>query len=449
MSGAIIDFFPQTNHLKGNYVRLGLVSRIFSGGTPDKGNLDYWEGGDIPWIGSGEVNQGIVQNPTAHITRQAVERSATKLFPKDSLIMALAGQGKTKGTVARMGIDAYGNQSLGCISDYSGESRFLYWWLTSLYREIRNLSSQETRDGLNQSMLGQIPVPLFDLATQRQIADFLDRETARIDLLIEKKQRLVALLAERQVEALEAAVLGGANVQRGNGGEWLSDLAQGWRFIPLKHFVSSKGGATPSKDRDDFWVGEIPWVSPKDMKVDVIEDVPDHVSEAAVKGSALSLIPEGAVLIVVRGMILARYVPVCRLGCEGTINQDMKALISDNRVASSEYLQLMLQGFSSVLMTFVEEAAHGTKKLRSDQLFNMKFPVPPLDVQAGIIRNYLAMRDHNKSLQEKTNSSIDHLKEYRSALITAAVTGQIDVTTYAKSGTPDRHLDAIQEEMGA
>lgn len=207
------------------------------------------------------------------------------------------------------------------------------------------------------------------------------------------------------------------------------------------------GGATPSKDREDFWIGDIPWVSPKDMKVDVIHDVPDHVSEAAVEGSALNEIPEQAVLIVVRGMILARFVPVCRLGAPATINQDMKALLPHPKAIRGEYLQRMLQGYGDVLMSFIEEAAHGTKKLRSEALLGLKFPVPPLDEQEAIASEYERSRDLTEKIVVATTASITRLREYRAALITSAVTGQIDVDSYARSGAPSATLDRIEGEM--
>ena len=140
MTGRIMESFPQTNLFPERVIRLGLMARIISGGTPSKNNLEFWEGGALPWIGSGEVNQGFVTEPTAHITSAAVQQSSTKLFPSGSVAMALAGQGKTKATVATMGISAYGNQSLACITKYKGSSKFLFWWLTSLYREIRGLA---------------------------------------------------------------------------------------------------------------------------------------------------------------------------------------------------------------------------------------------------------------------------------------------------------------------
>lgn len=302
---------------------------------------------------------------------------------------------------------------------------------------------------LEHEALRNVPVMLPDLPTQKAIADFLDRETVRIDQLIEKKQRLVTLQTNRLLSLLQGLVLGGATVRRGLNGDWLHDLPSGWMLTPLKNLVTVMGGATPSKEREDFWIGDIPWVSPKDMKSDVITDATDHLSEAGLTASAAQLVPAQSVLIVVRGMILSRTVPICRLGVSATINQDMKALIPRRKSITSEYLQRMLQGFEDVLMSFIEEAAHGTKKLRSEALFGLKFPIPPLGDQEKICSQYEQARERSDRLSAATVASIDRLREFRAALITTAVTGQIDVATWGRRGEPDRRLDAIQREMAS
>ena len=303
--------------------------------------------------------------------------------------------------------------------------------------------------GLDRFETHNITIPNHDLPTQKAIADFLDRETARIDQLIKKKQRMVEILLERLAARLQFAVLGGAILSRNPEGDWLSGLPDDWQLIPLKHLVRIAGGATPSKERADYWIGPIPWVSPKDMKHDTISETLHSISELALANSPVSIIPEGAVLVVVRGMILARFVPVCNLGFAATINQDMKALMPRGNIISNHYLHRMLQGFQDVIMSFVDEAAHGTKTLRSERFFSLKFPMPPIEQQADLVVEYDKQKRWTDSTIEKTESSIDRLREFRSALITAAVTGQIDVSTWGKKGTTDRRLDQIGEATSA
>ena len=103
---------------------------------------------------------------------------------------------------------------------------------------------------------------------------------------------------------------------------------QGWAGSSLALIGDSYGGGTPSKGNADFWSGQIPWVSPKDMKTDRIADAEDHISKEAIENSAAKLIPPGAVLMVVRGMILAHSFPTALSCVPLAINQDMKGRAS-------------------------------------------------------------------------------------------------------------------------
>ena len=330
--------------------------------------------------------------------------------------------------------------------------KYLFYLLCSEDFRAGGIASMTGAGGLRRmsdaAVLNYQP-SVTNLPTQKAIADFLDRETARIDQLIKKKQRMVEVLGEKLAAQLQYTVLAGAKLSRNPEGDWLSDLSNDWRLFPIKHMVRIVGGATPSKEREDYWIGPIPWVSPKDMKRDTISATSHCISEMALANSPVSIVPKGAVLIVVRGMILARLVPVCRLGCNATINQDMKALTSRGNIISNHYLHRMLQGFQDVIMSFVDEAAHGTKTLRSDRFFSLKFPVPPFELQTNLVVEYDKQKRLMDAIIEKIESSIYRLREFRSALITAAVTGQIDVSTWSKKGMTERRFDQIEEATSA
>ena len=107
-----------------------------------------------------------------------------------------------------------------------------------------------------------------------------------------------------------------------------------WTQKTLGQVCHFRGGGTPSKAVEGFWQGNIPWVSPKDMKVEIVLDSIDHISKEAVDQSATSLVPEGAILMVVRSGILARTVPIAVAGVPLTINQDIKALCPNNSIDS-------------------------------------------------------------------------------------------------------------------
>src|SRR6185312_39181 len=147
--------------------------------------------------------------------------------------------------------------------------------------------------------------------------------------------------------------------------------------------VRFRGGATPDKSRADYWDGTIPWVSPKDMKKSRIDEAEDHISNEGLRNSPLTMIPVEAVLVVVRGMILAHSFPVAITATPVTINQDMKALLPWQELLP-RFLCWTLVGLADVLVSLADESAHGTRKIETPILSNLSFPTPPLDKQQAI-----------------------------------------------------------------
>lgn len=220
-----------------------------------------------------------------------------------------------------------------------GEPRFFHhlfrsaWFVGEMTSRLRGIGGSDQGNvrtpRINAEELGEIRISLPSLPEQHAIADHLDAETARIDALIEKKRRIVAVLHQRWAVARRNAVTMGidANVaRRSTGISWLEEVPVHWRMSKLQHLADIRSGSTPSTDRADYWDGDVPWVSPKDMKRFEITSSQDCVTAKAVEEAGLHLAEPGCVLFVVRGMILAHTFPVALNSVPVTINQDMKAL---------------------------------------------------------------------------------------------------------------------------
>ena len=164
----------------------------------------------------------------------------------------------------------------------------------------------------------------------------------------------------------------------------LFPLPPSWRWTRLSEFGCFLGGGTPSKQRLDFWDGEIPWVSPKDMKRPYIDDAIDHVSVLGVENSSGRLIPGNSLLMVIRGMILIHSFPVALSMCELTINQDMKALLLAIP-ETGEYLLRCCQASKSRVLDKVERSSHGTCRLATADVANTLIPLAPLAEQRRIV----------------------------------------------------------------
>lgn len=211
-----------------------------------------------------------------------------------------------------------------------------------------------------------------------------------------------------------------------SGIEWLGQIPTHWVETRLGWSVEVNGGHTPDTGELRYWDGEIPWVTPKDMKRRVITDSLDHVSEEALAETSLRLLATGNVLIVVRGMILAHTFPVAVLRAPATINQDMKALLPTDGL-ESDYLAYLLEGISEFILSLVEESAHGTRRLQTELWKRVQLFLPPAIEQARIIEHLDSEIAKIDALIAKVEEAIERLKEYRIALISAATTGKIDV----------------------
>ena len=412
---------------------------IVNGGTPASAEETYWDG-DTVWLTPDDLgqNEGAwIGAGRRTITEEGVRNSSARVTPAGSIVLSTRAP---IGHLAITGVPAATNQ--GCrtlVPADEADGCFAYYALLASRHVIQSLGKGSTFMELTPTDLGGHAFPLPPLDEQRAIAAYLDRETERIDALVAKKRLLIERLEEYRAalitrtvtrglppEAASAAGLDPSPRFKPSGVEWLGEVPEQWKIQPLRSLASLRGGATPDKSRDEFWDGDIPWVSPKDMKRASISDSEDHVAESALDASSIALLPIGSVLVVVRGMILAHSFPVAVTASPVTINQDMKALITTNSL-QPEFLYWYLVGREGVVVSLCEESAHGTRRLETLRLAALPVAVPPGREQRAIV----TFLDHEtQGIDELTNeveTAVQRLLEYRTALITAAVTGKIDV----------------------
>ncbi|SFX89410.1 restriction endonuclease subunit S [Cytophaga hutchinsonii] len=160
---------------------LGEISDISAGGTPNRANPLYWNG-DIPWATTSLIDFNIIYDTEENITKQGLENSSAKIFPKDSILLAMYGQGKTRGKVAILGIEAATNQACASIKTNSNilNHIFLFQNLSKRYDEIRDLSNLGGQENLSGSIIKQIAILLPSIPEQQKIASFLDLIDGRI-----------------------------------------------------------------------------------------------------------------------------------------------------------------------------------------------------------------------------------------------------------------------------
>ena len=168
------------------------------------------------------------------------------------------------------------------------------------------------------------------------------------------------------------------------------------KTVALAEIVDFYSGGTPSKSTPEFWAGSVPWFSAKDMKQPRLSDSTDHIAEDVFSSTSLRKLPAGTIAMVVRGMILAHTIPISILDVDAAINQDLKALLPKREIDPS-FLAAMLRAQHATILSQVSTAAHGTKKLESRVLENLRIPYPALPEQ----RRIAAILDHADALRTK------------------------------------------------
>ena len=269
--------------------KLGNLIKLSGGGTPDKSNSSYWNG-NIPWASVKDLKSDEINFTQDSITEEGVVNSATRVIKKDSLIIATR---MAVGKVAINKIDLAINQDLKAIQCNSEniDKKFLFYYLKNKSNYFERIATGATVKGIKISHILDLQIPLPPLATQKKIAAILDAADAY-------RQKTKALIGkyEQLGQSLFLEMFGDPVVN-----------PKGWDVKPL-HKVCSNilGGGTPSKKNKEFYLGDIPWVTPKDMKVLRLYDSKDHITEEAIKKSSAKLISKGAILMVIRSGILKK-----------------------------------------------------------------------------------------------------------------------------------------------
>lgn len=335
------------------------------------------------------------------------------------------------------------------------EPRFIQFIVqTKLYAAEFHCRSKGIGTGflrLNPSDFLSVPYWLPKVSKQRGIADFLDRETDRIDSLIEKKLRFTALLKEKQSAVIANAVTKGldpAVAMKNSGIDWIGEIPASWRLMKLGFLGRCANGINVGGDA--FGSG-FPFVSYGDVYKNrkLPEEVIGLVQSTKADRAAYS-VKAGDVFFTRTSETVEEigFSSACLKTIEDAVFAGFLIRFRPFKdVLVPEFSKFAFQN-ASLRDFFASEMMLVTRASLSQNLLqSMPVPVPSIEEQARIAK-YLENTDGKvASIIKKTERSIELLRENRSALITAAVTGQIDVATWVRKGETDRRLDRIQEEM--
>ncbi len=286
---------------------------------------------------------------------------------------------------------------------------------------IQNLDSEAY---LNE--LAAIPA----LSEQRAIAEFLDRETGKIDGLVAKKERLIELLQEKRTALITHAVTKGLDPTaptKASGIDWLGDIPAHWEAMRTKFVARLESGHTPSRQHPEYWVEcRIPWFGLADVwqirdgRREYVLETAENVSELGLANSSARLLPKGTV-------ILSRTASVgfsAIMATDMATTQDFANWVPGAKIRS-EFLLYVFRGMGNEFRRLVMGSTH--KTIYMPDIGGFSTPVPPIAEQKNIIQYIRDEAEQIDALVGRVGEVIEHLREFRTSLISAAVTGKIDV----------------------
>lgn len=394
---------------------IDVLSDIHSGGTPSTEESSYW-GGNIKWLSSGETSQRFISDTVDKITEEGVKNSSTKLAKKNNIVMACAGQGKTRGQTSYLLDDMYINQSVIALETKTSVlPLYLFYDLSSRYEELRGGSdASSTRGSITTTALKNLLFKYPDLSTQQSIVDIL----FGYDSLIEANNRRIELLEQAAQELYREWFVrfrfpGYEDVKFEN------SLPEGWERNKIQKYYNTCSGGTPSRSNPEYFEsGVYPWVKTGEIKDCVIIDTEEYITQEAVNNSSAKVLPAKSVAMAMYGVNIGL---LAYFDSEMTCNQAC-CVFSDKRDFSSKhYLYYYLKSIREYLLLISFGAAQ--QNLSQDLIKKIKITMPSDDVVQAFEKQVDDIYGNIRMLLLKNKN----LAEQRDMLLPRLMSGKLEV----------------------
>ena len=372
--------------------RLGDVCTVISGSTPKTNTSEYWDG-DIKWITPAELNEDsfYLYDSQRHITELGKEKTGLSYMPAGTVILSSrAPIGKTAIAGCEMCCNQ-GFKNLICSDVIFNE--YLYYFLKGKTAYLNSLGRGATFKEISKSIVENIEIRLPTLEDQKQIGRQFGEVYRLISLRKQQLAKLDELVKARFVELFGDPVYNQIN--------WDTDAVENL-------CAEIYGGGTPSKAHPEYYEGgDIPWVSSKDMKTDVLYDSQIRINQLGVENSTAKMVPINSVIMVIRSGILKHTLPVAINAVPITVNQDLKVFIPNERVLPL-FLMYLFKMLEKDILSGVRAVT--ADNIEFSSLKERKIIVPPIELQEQFA-TFVEQTDKSKLAVQQSLDKLETLKK--------------------------------------
>ena len=347
-----------------------ICSHVCSGGTPSSKHAEYYDG-DIPWLNTKEINFNRIYNTEKCITEEGLNNSSAKWIAENSVIVAMYGATAGKTAIAKIPLTT--NQAC-CnltINPNIADYRFVYYFLYYKFIELASLANGGAQQNLNAQIIKDFDIVLPPLAEQQRIASVL----SSLDDKIELNRRINDNL-EQQAQALFKSWFGDFNPFKDC--EFVESelgmIPKGWRVESLGNVCKCLLGGTPSRNKEDYWNGDIAWINSGEVNEFRITKPSEYITEEGLKNSATKLLPRKTTVLAITGATLGQ---VSLLEIDTCANQSVIGVL-ENEILPYEYIYPLINDRISELCSHMTGGAQ--QHINKNNVEGLSILVPPSDV---------------------------------------------------------------------
>lgn len=393
------------------WCKLSDIADIGTGSTPATTNKSYY-GGSIAWITSGSTKENYINSPISFITDLALKETNCQVYPIGTLIMAMYGEGKTRGQISELSINAATNQACAAIQLFDNSLKnYVKAYLMGNYWTLREMAEGGLQPNLNLKKISSYFIPLPPLSEQKRIVAEIEKWFVIIDELEENATGLKKSVEQAKRKVLDLAIHGKlveqdpndepasvllerivethgraskrtktkSSIPSDNLDEVPFVVPEGWCWTRLGKIGKWQSGSTPSRSNKRFYGGDIPWLKTGDLNDGFVTEIPEYITEEALNNTSVKLNPTDSVLIAMYGATIGK---VGILTFPATTNQAC--------CACSEYCVNKMYLFYFLIQereNFISKAGGGAQpNISKEIIVDTLIPLPPLSEQKRIVR---------------------------------------------------------------
>ena len=395
-------------------------SLIGSGTTPKSGDPKYYDNGTINWLNTGDLNDGLITETSRKITKEALDDFSTlKIYPQDSIVIALYGA--TIGKLGFLNIETTTNQACCVISESNKiTQKYLFYFLLSSKEHIISMSYGGGQPNISQELIRQLPILHLSFEEQQKIAAYLDHTVDLIDSTIKQKQAQSERLQAYRKSMINEVVTKGLNPDapmRDSGIEWLGEIPKHWKITRVKNIVHLISEKLPNSTSVKVGLENIETKTGKFIP-----------TESVFEGEGVEFLKEDILFGKLRPYLAKVYLS----DFKGQAVGDFFVFRAKDKVLPKYIANLFLSDF---FISVVDGSTYGAKMPRAnwDFISNTMIALPEtLNEQTQIVNHIEQRTTKIDKITAELKAQIDKLKEYKTAIISEAVTGKIDLREWVE-----------------